>query len=414
MDYRRLFVVITAQAGVFAMGAVAWVSLGHALYATSLLCGLAAGLLAYASATQIFRQPGHGVPRRQTDAGAIYTAELSRRRLQVLLDQTPSPLLLLPDDGQVIAVNRAARKLFNVAYALPVATKRRLLGDGGDFGRTGGQVTWQGATYALEHTTIEGRDEASQLVVMTDISAEVRAAEATVLRDLLRVLNHELMNALTPVTSMSRTALEVLKEGKPQGPARAIRALERIVARTDGLAQFLNAYRTLTRLPPPDLAPVGLSAWLDVMRESFEAQWDEKGVTLDIRALADLRAVMDADQMWLCVGNLLNNAAQAALAKPEPRVRLELDVIQGRPTFRVQDSGPGIAPDREAQIFLPFYTTKANGSGVGLSLARQVVQSHGGQLRLVFERTADDLDGACFAFDIDAPAEAGLSPQTAS
>jgi len=414
MDYRRLVVVVAAQTGVFAAGAAAWLAAGHALYATSLLCALAAGLLAYVSAKQSLLPMAYGIARRQGDAGAIYTAELSRRRLQVLLDQTPSPLLLLPDNGQVIAVNRAARKLFNVAYALPLATKRMLFDEGGDFGRTGGQITWQGATYALEHTTIEGRDEVSELVVMTDISADVRAAEATVLRDLLRVLNHELMNALTPVTSMSRTALDVLKEGRPQGPARAIRALERIVARTDGLAQFLNAYRALTRLPPPDLALVALSTWLDIVRESFEAQWQDKGVALDIRAPADLRAMMDPDQMWLCVGNLLNNAAQAALAKPDPRVRLELTAVHGRPTFRVQDSGPGIAPEREAQIFLPFYTTKANGSGVGLSLARQIVQSHGGQLRLVHERASDDLEGACFVFDIGAPANGAVNPTTAS
>ena len=414
MDYRRLFVVIAAQAGVFAAGAGAWLTFGHTLYATGLLCGLAAALLAYVAAKPPFLQPGYGVAHRQGDAGAIYTAELSRRRLQVLLDQTPSPLLLLPEDGQVIAVNRAARKLFNVAYALPLATKRILFDESGGFGRTGGQMTWRGATYALERTIIEGHDETSELVVMTDISADVRAAEATVLRDLLRVLNHELMNALTPVTSMSRTALEVLKEDKPEGPARAIRALERIVARTDGLAEFLNAYRALTRLPPPDLAPIALVPWLDVMRESFEAQWEDKGVGLEIRAPADLRAMMDADQMWLCVGNLLNNAAQAALANPEPRVRLELAVRQGRLAFCVQDSGPGIVPDREAQVFLPFYTTKTNGSGVGLSLARQIVQSHGGQLRLVLERTADDLEGACFMFDIGMPAETSLSPATAS
>ncbi|MBW8882750.1 MAG: ATP-binding protein, partial [Asticcacaulis sp.] len=101
MDYRRLSVAMVAQAAVFAAGAVALLALDHALYATSLLCLLAAMLVTYFAATQILFRPRHDIPRRQGDAGAIYTAELSRRRLQVLLDQTPSPLLLLPDDGQV-------------------------------------------------------------------------------------------------------------------------------------------------------------------------------------------------------------------------------------------------------------------------------------------------------------------------
>lgn len=396
MDSRRLVTLIAAQAGVFSAGVVAFLAFRHELYASAFLCLLAAAVIAYFGVILAFV---HGRDdRRPGDAGAIYTAEQSRRRLQVLLDQTPSPLLLLPSDGQVIAVNRAARQLFNVAYALPVAVKRRLQDDTGDLPR--GQITWQGATFAVERTRIESRNEVSELLVMTDISAEMRAAEATVLRDLLRVLNHELMNALTPVTSMSRTALDILKDSLPPAPPKAVRALERIVARTDGLRQFLHAYRVLARLPPPDLKPVALAHWLEVMRDSFEAQWRDQGVTLDIRAPAEAWATIDADQMWLCLGNLLNNAAQAAVMRPDPRVRLDIAKHHGRLTFRVQDSGAGIAAEREAQIFLPFYTTKPNGSGVGLSLARQIVQSHGGQLRLTSERSGDDLDGASFTFDI--------------
>lgn len=393
MDYRRLVLIVASQAGVFGAGALALLGFSNALYATAALCLLAAGLMAYFAATLTLVRVNRNRPSAE---GAIYTAELSRRRLQVLLDQTPSPLLLLPADGQVIAVNRAARRLFNVAYALPVAIRERLFGES----RAGGQIIWQGATYAVERTRIEGRDETSDLMVMTDISAEVRAAEATVLRDLLRVLNHELMNALTPVTSMSRTALDILKEGQAQAPAKAIRALERIVARADGLTRFLDAYRELTRLPPPDMRPVDLAPWLEIARDSFEAQWRDQGVTLDIGAPGEVYAMMDADQMWLCVGNLLNNAAQAVLGRNDRRVRLDIGADRGRLAFRVQDSGPGIAPERVAQVFLPFYTTRADGSGVGLSLARQIVQSHGGQLQLTFERTAGDLEGACFVFDI--------------
>ena len=394
MDFRRLSVALAAQAGVFAAGALALLALIHMLYATSFLCALFGVFMVYVAARQVMTAQAFS-PRRP-DAKAIYTAELTRRRLQVLLDRSPSPLLLRQADGQLIAVNRAARTLFDVAYALPAATRRV-------FGDTNGQVVWQGATYALERSRSESGDEISELIVMSDISAEVRAAEATVLRDLLRVLNHELMNALTPITSMSRTALDILRDGKPQGVPKATRALERIVARSDGLAHFLDAYRQLTRLPPPELRPVALSPWLDVVRDTFAAQWQTQGVTLDIQADA-VEAMMDADQMWLCVGNLLNNAAQAALTRPDPRVRLELRNVNGRPVFRIQDSGPGIAPDHEAQIFLPFFTTRPHGTGVGLSLARQIVQSHGGQLRLVADRGPDDLPGACFVFDLADPA----------
>jgi two-component system, NtrC family, nitrogen regulation sensor histidine kinase NtrY len=405
MDYRRLSLSLGAQAGVFAAGAMAWMAFAHGLLATAALCLLAAIFLASIGATMTFVRLGKDFLRRQGPAGATYTAELSRRRLQILLDQTPSPLLLGSNDGQLIAVNRAARCLFNVAYALPVTVKRALLGEATDIAETGGQLNWQGGTWSIERTAIEESGRTSHLAVLTDISAEVRAAEATALRDLLRVLNHELMNALTPVASMSRSALDILRDGTPETTPQAIKALERVVARTDGLTDFINAYRALTRLPPPDLQPTDLDPWLDVMRESFEAQWKARGVTLDVKAAPGLRAVMDEDQMWLCVGNLLNNGAQAALEKPaleksSPSVRLSLTPRDDHILFRLQDSGPGIRPDQASQVFLPFYTTKETGTGVGLSLARQIVQGHDATLRLCTDHVPDDLPGACFDFDL--------------
>ena len=408
MDYRRLVLTMGAQIGVFAAGALALLAFGHGLYATALLCLLAAVLMASFGATHTFVRLGQDILRRHNDAGAIYTAELSRRRLQVLLDQTPSPLLLRPADGQVIAVNRAARQLFDVAYALPVAARRTLLGEAGDFGHAAGQITWQGATYALERTVIEGGEDVSELVVMTDISAEVRAAEANALRDLLRVLNHELMNALTPMASMSKSALDLLGDDTSESRAQAVKALERVVARTESLSDFINAYRALSRLPSPVLRPVDIDEWLETTTKSFAAQWegDEKGVAFELDVTPGLRAVMDEAQMWLCVGNLLNNAAQAALENAAmktaaPRVRLRIGRDQATITFAIEDSGAGIPPDKQDQVFLPFYTTKDTGTGVGLSLARQIVQGHGGLLGLTPPAGhADALGGACFSFGV--------------
>ncbi len=403
MDYRRLVLTVGAQIGVFAAGALALLAFGHGLYATALLCLLAAVLMASFGATHTFVRLGQDILRRHNDAGAIYTAELSRRRLQVLLDQTPSPLLLRPADGQVIAVNRAARQLFDVAYALPVAARRTLLGEAGDFGHAAGQITWQGATYALERTVIEGGEDVSELVVMTDISAEVRAAEANALRDLLRVLNHELMNALTPMASMSKSALDLLGDDTSESRALAVKALERVVARTESLSDFINAYRALSRLPPPVLRPVDIDEWLETTAKSFAAQWerDEKGVAFELDVTPGLWAVMDEAQMWLCVGNLLNNAAQAAMERPDPHVRLRIGRDHDTITFAIEDSGAGIPPDAADQVFLPFYTTKETGTGVGLSLARQIVQGHGGLLSLTPPvGRADALGGACFGFSL--------------
>ena len=405
MDYRRLLIAFGAQFGWFIAGAAAWLALSHGLYASAIVCALAAIALASLGLTTSAFRIGRGLLRRATQPGAIFTAELSRRRLQVLLDQTPSPLLLQTEGGQLIAVNRAARTLFDVSYALPLNSRRQLMTDdeGAPAGLAAlpGQIKWKGQTFAVHLAEMAQDERLSHLAVLTDISADVRAAEASALRDLLRVLNHELMNALTPVASMSKSALDLLGDDTPESRAQAAKALERVVARTENLSDFINAYRALSRLPPPVLRPVDIDEWVETTAEAFSAQWGEKGVALDLQVAPGLQAVMDEDQMWLCVGNLMNNGAQAALEKPEPRVRLRIGRDHGAVAFIVEDSGGGIPPDKQDQVFLPFYTTKETGTGVGLSLARQIVQGHGGLLALVpVAGRADALGGACFGFSL--------------
>jgi two-component system, NtrC family, nitrogen regulation sensor histidine kinase NtrY len=399
MGYSRLVPRAIGQAALFAAGASACLAFTHGLYATALLCGLVGAALAAVA----FQEPAYGrsPAGAATAPGKAFAADLGRRRLQLLLDQAPSPILLRGADEQIIAVNRAARQLFDTPYALPTAA-RRALTDGQPLGELPPRVRWRDADFAVSRAELVENGEAADLVVLTDISAEVRAAEAAALRDLLRVLNHELMNALTPVASMSRSALDMLRDGGPEAGAGAIRALERVVARTNGLQDFINAYRAMTRLPPPVRVPVDLRVWLEIACESFEAQWRDRGVRLERAGAPQLDPRLDEDQMWLAVGNLLNNAAQAALDRPEPRVRLTVERIDQTLRLTIEDSCAGIAPDQADQVFLPFYTTKAAGTGVGLSLARQVIQAHGGVLTLLPAQPGDPaaLGGARFRLSL--------------
>lgn len=408
MVFKRIPPVVwplTAQVGVFVLGAFGWLALTRGLYASALVCGLGAITLAWLGLSHSAFVLGRDLLKR-TQPGATFTSELSRRRLQVLLDQTPSPLLLQPDNGQLIAVNRAARNLFDVSYALPVSARKALLGETptpAGLSTIGSQIKWKGQTFAVHLAEMEEVNHLSYLAVLTDISADVRAAEASALRDLLKVLNHELMNALTPVASMSKSALDLLGDDTPKSRAAAAKALERVVARTEGLTDFINAYRALTRLPSPVIRPCGLKLWLEVLAESFAAQWNDKSVRFEAAIVDDdLSLMMDEDQMWLGVSNLLNNGAQAAMEKPDPRVRLRLKRDGETVVFEIEDSGKGIAAESADQVFMPFYSTKVTGTGVGLSLAKQIVAGHGSALLLVpaQEHRPDPLGGACFRFQI--------------
>ncbi|MGR4865943.1 sensor histidine kinase [Caulobacter sp. LARHSG274] len=395
MGFRPLVPLLLAQAALFVAGVLAWLAFTHGLYANALLCLLAAAALVLSLSQRLLsaRPLRSGV----APPGATFSAALGRRRLQLLLDQVPSPILLRGQDDQIVAVNRAARQLFDTPYALP-APARQALTDDRQFRELATPVRWRDAAYAVNRAELLENGETADLVVLTDISADVRAAEAGALRDLLRVLNHELMNALTPVASMSRSALELLRDGDPRSIPTAIKAIERVVARTDGLQDFIGAYRAMTRLPSPVRTMVDLPLWFDVACDSFEAQWRDKGVVLERAPPPDMQARFDEDQMWLAVGNLLNNAAQAALERPNPRVRLTAEQVEGWLHLTIEDSGAGVAPGHMDQVFLPFFTTKATGSGVGLSLARQIAQAHGGTLALLPSDPGkpDHLGGARF------------------
>jgi signal transduction histidine kinase len=402
MGSKALTLRLLAQASIFALGVLAWLSVTRGLYATALLCALAGAALALDLVQKL------GTWRAARPAPILaqtgFAAELNRRRLELLLDQTPSPILLGTGDDRIVAANRAARRAFDTPHLLSAAARLALTG-GRPLSDLASPVRWRDASYAVSRAELVDDGGQADLVVLTDMTADVRAAEAAALRDLLRVLNHELMNALTPVASMSRSALDLLRDGGPAATGQAIAALERAVARTEGLRDFIDAYRTLTRLPPPSPRIVDLAAWLDVARESFQAQWTVQGVTLDCPTPPRIEIRIDADQMWLAIGNLLNNAAEAALERPHPRVRLGVAQVESEIRFLVEDSGAGVPQDQADQVCLPFFTTKATGSGVGLSLARQIAQGHGGALALQPPDAPGDhppLGGARFRLSVPA------------
>ena len=400
MGSKTLALRLLAQASIFALGVLAWLSVTRGLYATALLCALAGAALA----VDLVQKLGAWRAARlvPVQAGSGFAAELNRRRLELLLDQTPSPILLGTGDDRIVAANRAARRAFDTPHLLSDAARLALTG-GRPLSDLASPLRWRDVRYAVSRAEIVDEAGQADLIVLTDMTADVRAAEAAALRDLLRVLNHELMNALTPVASMSRSALDLLRDGGPAATGQAILALERAVARTDGLRDFIDAYRTLTRLPPPSPRVVDLAAWLDVARESFLAQWAARGVALDCPPPPAVEIRIDADQMWLAIGNLLNNAAEAALERPDPRVRLSVARVEAEIRFLIEDSGPGVPQDQADQVCLPFFTTKATGSGVGLSLARQIAQGHGGALTLLPPDAPGDhppLGGARFRLSV--------------
>jgi two-component system nitrogen regulation sensor histidine kinase NtrY len=242
-------------------------------------------------------------------------------------------------------------------------------------------------SYTLQVALVGGAAGPMRLGVLTDIQSELQAAEAAALRQLMQLLSHELMNSLTPVASLAESAHAILVEEGAGGVARAAQALEVILRRTRGLDGFVRGYRTLARLLPPDLRPVSATALLDDAAALFRTRWGPAGVMLaEQRPVPDIIFHCDDGQVTQALLKLLANAVEATLADQSATSRnvgLAASARASGLEFLITDNGPGVPTTDTERIFSPVFTTKNEGVGIGLALARQIALAHGGTLQLV-------------------------------
>jgi two-component system, NtrC family, nitrogen regulation sensor histidine kinase NtrY len=309
------------------------------------------------------------------------------RRLTALLDLSPAPIVTLDDEGRLHAINRAARRLFGAADLIadaPALLVEAIRGAGG----MSSTVAIGGRSFALTTSDFALGGVQSRLAALIDIDAELKAAEAATLRDLVQVLSHEIVNALTPIASLSRTAADMLEEDAPALPALRD-AVGTVARRAAGLQRFGEAYRSLARLPAPAFAAIDLREIATDLARLFATRWPTLPLVFEDGPPVRLHG--DADQLSAALWALLQNAAEAVLEQPAGRVGLALRHDTETAGWQVWDNGPGVAAADRAAIFRPFFTTKAQGTGVGLALARQILRAHGGDLVL-----AESAEGASF------------------
>ncbi|HVR11169.1 MAG TPA: ATP-binding protein [Thermoanaerobaculia bacterium] len=214
-----------------------------------------------------------------------------------------------------------------------------------------------------------------RLLVISDVSRTLREEERQAWKRLIRVLGHELNNSLAPIRSMAATLSSLLDREEPPADWREDmeRGLDIIADRSDSLLRFMAAYARLARLPPPRLAPIEVASLIRRVAalENRLPVFVEKGAQVMVEG--------DADQLEQLLINLVRNATDAALLT-RGGVGIGWRVDGSFLEVKVEDEGPGIA-SRE-NLFVPFYTTKPNGTGIGLALSRQIAEAHGGALTL--------------------------------
>lgn len=321
--------------------------------------------------------------------------------LQTILQNIDVSVVAYRDDGTIELINKSAKKLFQVSGLRNIQGLDNLspelvkilfriqpgqnelikVQDDDDF--------LQLAIYA---TNFKIKDKVITLATIKDIQTELEEQETEAWQKLIRVLTHEIMNSIAPISSISSTLAEATK-ALPRNPDGNINldeeteqeinhALNTINKRSNGLLHFVNTYRNLTKIPQPNFNFCKVSDILTNVGNLMKEELKERGITL-VEKIEPENIAFTADGQLIeqVLINLVKNAVQALKDIENAEIRLlSFYNKRGRVTIQVIDNGPGILPEVLEKIFIPFFTTRPSGSGIGLALSRQILKLHNGSI----------------------------------
>lgn len=364
------------------------------------LLGVAPAALLWRCVQALGRRP----PRMETTSGGALATQAGATHaddqlpallaLEARLEHAPIALFRVAHasgDGALAPLNVSARRLLAPGRASAPSALRQLLA-----AQPVGQRqlvsfdTERGAERALVAVSALALHGAPQrLVALMPVESELEAEALNAWRELVQVLTHEIMNSLTPVASLSRTACGLLDDAAATLPADIHAdlgtALDAIARRAASLVDFVASYRSLSTVPAAQPQRVALDAVFARLAALVAPSWQALGgqVVFAVEP-ASLEAVIDAGQLEQALLNVLKNAAEAlagaSVIAPQATVTARLS-RGGRLRIEVADNGPGVPPALATHIFTPFFSTKKQGRGIGLAMVRHLVHANGGTVR---------------------------------
>lgn len=309
-------------------------------------------------------------------------------------------LIVFKEDGSIEIFNSAARKLlkmnkaekirdFSVVSEALVNVFEKLKTGGRELVRAKiGEELVQLSVYAIELTL---RGENVKLISIQNIQSELEEKEMEAWQNLVRVLTHEIMNSVTPISSLAGIVEEELKpyvndaynEPLTREQLSDIHlSLQTISKRSDGLIHFVKEFRSLTSIPKPRPVEINVGVLLGELTVLHKRELADLNIQLLITVYPeDLTISADKNMVEQVLINLLRNAMQAFEEQENRIIEIRAFVNEkSRPVISVKDNGTGIDSEAMEKIFIPFFTTKKTGSGIGLSLSRQIMRQHQGTL----------------------------------
>jgi len=321
--------------------------------------------------------------------------------LQSIVQNIDVSIIAYQLDGTIEMINKSAKKLFQLGSVKNISALAPLSKDleqtllnikPGENKLVKVQDEDDLLQLAINATEFKIKNKIIILATIKNIQNVLEEQETEAWQKLIRVLTHEIMNSITPIASLSATLEMMLRDFNKARTENAVmdhetlmeiqQALQTINKRSNGLLHFVNTYRNLTRIPKPNFRITLVSELFSnisrLMEKDFEVQKIQLVTTLEP---SGLEISMDEQLIEQVLINLIKNSVHALEGRENARIELRAYLNKrGRPTIQVYDNGVGILKDVLDKVFIPFFTTKPSGSGIGLSLSRQILKLHGGTI----------------------------------
>jgi len=322
------------------------------------------------------------------------------QELQVVIENIASGIISIDNDGQIKLINNSAFDLLGItkhrhSNQLNINTKEiASLIDQLDGNPRATYKTHDGRELAVFETKYKLGEGSYRLFAIQDIKAELQARELEAWQNLTKVLRHEIMNSIAPISSLTSTLTEIIAEDIEKQEDKNVishesledieEGLKTISGRSDGLINFINAYRDYTNLPEPDRVNTAINQVVQNTVNLLKTDFKEGQLTVKMPN-ADQKLMLDEQLIEQVLINLIKNAREATEHQNNGQVKVEVKVHNQKTSVIIQDNGPGIVEEAQQKIFMPFYSTKNRGSGIGLSLSKQIMQLHDGDILLESE-----------------------------
>ena len=317
-------------------------------------------------------------------------------------------LILYYDNGEVMMINHAAKDLLKVSSLSNISNLQNIHVDlytriyniqpgKPEIVRLIHHTQEQGEQgivnqLLLKKDIIKTEDKTINTLSIQNIVKEMERKELDSWQKLIHVLTHEIMNSISPILSLTRSITKYYADEKENLPISPKNITDHIVNKTlsglhtitdtgEGLIDFVGKYRTLTRLPEPQFAPFKINILFARVQELMQEEVDKNNISFTVAVTREnLELVADINQLEKVLINLVKNSIEALSKEAHSNIRMEAESKENAVIIQVEDNGPGIPPEIMDDIFVPFFTTKSKGSGIGLSISRQIVLNHEGTI----------------------------------